>query len=130
MNWVTTSFGVSRHSSACASAAAKVSVAVSRTTVARMRVSSCEFVGSVQSRRGEVGACAQGAQFLPGDRGIDLAVARKGTEAAIGAGNHALDTDDGGKALETLRNELGMLNAVRARVDQAWGEHLVRGNLR
>src|ERR1700751_2643500 len=130
MNRLTTSLGVKRHCSAWASAAAKVSVAVSRTMVARMRVTSCDLGVSVQSRRGDVGALAQGAQFLPGDRRIDLAVAGKGTEAAVGAGNHALAADDADKALEALRDELGVLDAVRARVDQTRCKHLVLGNLR
>src|SRR2546427_5856850 len=48
MNCVTTSFGVRRHSSASASAAAKVSVAVSSTTGGRMRIS---FAKSKHTRK-------------------------------------------------------------------------------
>src|SRR4029077_13324719 len=70
------------------------------------------------------------AQLLPGDGGVDLAVAGKGAETAVGAGDHTLYTDDGGEALDALRDERGMLDIVGAGVDQARREYLVLRYLR
>src|SRR6516165_2547779 len=84
----------------------------------------------MSSGSGDVRAIAQCAQLLPGDRRVDLAVAGKRTEAAVGAGDHALDADDGSEALDALCDELGVLDVIGAGVDEARREYLVLGNLR
>src|SRR6516165_2442451 len=79
---------------------------------------------------GDVGTLAQCAQLLPGDRRVDLAVAGERSEAAVGAGDQALDAGDGSEALDALGDELGVLEVIGAGVDEARREHLVLGNLR
>ena len=44
-------------------------------------------------------------------------------------GDHALGADDVGEAAEPLRDELGVLDVVRRRVEHARHEHLVVGDL-
>src|SRR5580704_14337689 len=84
----------------------------------------------LKPRCGDVGALTQGTQLLPGDGGVDLAVAGKGAETAVGASDHTLHADDGGEALDALRDELGMLDVVGAGVDQPGREYLVLRNRR
>ncbi len=76
------------------------------------------------------GALAQRAQLLPGHRGIDLAVAGEGAEAAIRAGHDALLADDVGEPFDALRDEFRVFDVIGAGVDQSRREYFILGNPR
>src|ERR1700752_2134739 len=64
----------------------------------------------------------------PGDLGLDLVHRpREGREAAVGAGDHALASDDLRVAHEALRHQLGVLDEVGRRVEHARNDHAVVG---
>jgi len=66
----------------------------------------------LEPRSREVGSFAQRHEFLPCHCRIELTVAGKCAKAAIGTGHHAFDADYSRKALNSLRNELRVLNIV------------------
>ena len=73
-----------------------------------------------------LGAGDQRAELEIGDLRIDLAVAGRGAEAAIGAGDHLVAADDLGQPHDALRHQIGMLDIIGGGVDDAGQQHLVR----
>src|SRR5215471_19102708 len=75
--------------------------------------------------RSEIRAFSHRLELLPNDGGMDLGtVEGLGREAAIGARDHVLATDQLGKAQEPLGDELGMLDDIAGVGDDAGNKHL------
>src|SRR6516162_1172140 len=75
--------------------------------------------------RSEIRAFTHRLELLPNDGGMDLGtVEGLGREAAIGARDHVLATDQLRKAQEPLGDELGMLDDIAGVSDDAGNEHL------
>src|SRR5436305_1375102 len=78
-----------------------------------------------EAPRGDRRSLNHRPQLLEGDVGIELAVAGKGTEPAIAAGDHAFAPDDIGKAADALGDELAALDIIGRGLEHAWDQDLV-----
>jgi hypothetical protein len=84
---------------------------------------------SPESLGGDCRALGHRAQLLERNVGIEFAVAGKGPEAAIAAGNDALAADDIGEAANALGDKIGVLDIVGGGVEHARHQDLVVGQL-
>src|SRR5690606_27244359 len=78
----------------------------------------------------EIRACPQVRELFPCDCGIDLAVAGKGAEAAIRAGDDAILAHYLRKAFDALCDQFGRLDIVGTGVDQARREDAIAAEFR
>ena len=78
-----------------------------------------QFLGS------QLSAVGQCAQLQPAEIGIHRAETREGSKSAIGAGDDALASHQAGVADDPLRDQLGMLDVVGTRCDNARNQDLV-----
>ena len=65
----------------------------------------------------------------PYDVGIDRGLTYPRAEAAVASGDHVFPADKVGVTADALRDELGMLDEVRFRFDDARNEQLAVGQL-
>ena len=84
---------------------------------------------SPQAFAGQTGAGGQGSELGVSDIRVHGAEAGEGTEAAIGAGQHAFAADDGGEALDALRDQFRMLDEIRGRIQRAGDEDFIFGDI-
>src|SRR5262245_3652114 len=75
----------------------------------------------------ERGAFSQRFELHPYDLGVDLDAPGESPEAAIDPGDHALRPNDAGILEDAVGDQLGMLDDVGGRVDDARNDDLVGG---
>src|SRR4029453_9418201 len=73
---------------------------------------------------GDGGALRQRSELRPDNLRIHAARSDVNAEAAVDAGHHVVAADELRISLETLRDELGMLDVVGLALDDAGDQHL------
>src|SRR5215510_15297944 len=77
-----------------------------------------------QPLRGELGALDQRGELRPGDVRVDIIAGGGRRKTAVVAGDDVLAADDACKALDALRDQLGVLDLIDAVRDHARNKDL------